>query len=236
MNFLGKFFGKNKDSDNSSIKKSENPASTEEITSEPDTNDKIDPIESFITRLKSDPTLFPFDIVMALAEIDNDHAMEALSTALNNDNIKIRKTAIKAVESIANSRFLASLEPDSKDWQKDPAIQASVDIGDDHVVKILISSLNDEKIDEPTRKSAINTLGILGQNGDKRTVEPIIKALNDKAWSVRFQAADSLVKIYKEGKLEETDSNLVEAKIAAIKSILPSERIQDLRKNGLWPF
>jgi len=233
---LRKFFSKNKEIDNKTVKKTKNPASTEEITAKPVTHDTINPIESFITRLKSDPSLFSFDIVMALAEIEEKHTMTALLAALNNDDIKIRKKTIGAVNSIANSRFLASLKPHQKDWQKDPAIQTSVDIRDDRVVKILISSLNDEEIDEPTRKSAINTLGILGQNGDKRAVEPLIKALNDKAWTVQFQAADSLVKIYKEGKLEETDSNLIEAKTATIKSILPSERIQDLRKNGLWPF
>jgi len=233
---LRKFFSKNKEIDNKTVKKTKNPASTEEITAKPVTHDTINPIESFITRLKSDPTLFSFDIVMALAEIEEKHTMPALLAALNNDDIKIRKKTIGAVDSIANSRFLASLNPDSKDWKKDPAIQASVDIGDDRVVEALISALQDEVIDTNTRKSAVNALGTLGQTGDKRAVEPLLAALKDEAWTVRFQAADCLVKIYKDGKLDETHSRLIEDKKAAIKSILPSERIQNLCKNGLWPF
>lgn len=235
MNFLSKWFDKNKKTDKKNIIKPKI-TTTEKINTEPNAVDNADPIESFLVRLKSDPTLFSFDIVTALAEINNHHAMEALIAALHSDDIKIRNKTISAVDSIANSRFLASIKPDYKDWDNDPAIQASVEIGDDRVVEVLISALQDEAIDANTRKSAVNALGTLGQTGDKRAVEPLIAALKDEAWSVRFQAADCLVKIYKDGKLDETHSRLIEDKKPTIKSVLPSDRIQNLRKNGLWPF
>lgn len=193
------------------------------------------PVEWFIDELKERISWYA-DVSKVLVRIGDSYAMEALIAALNNEDPKVRKLAILAVDSMNNSRFLLSVGSSRIDPETAPDIQAPVTLEDDRVIKALTVALNDDETDTDTRKGVVGALGSLGQMGVSSTVEPLITALNDNAWSVQFDAASGLVNIYRDNKVDETHLHLILAQEATIRNVLPDDRIRYLRNQGIWPF
>lgn len=77
-----------------------------------------------------------------------------------------------------------------KDEEKNGAVIALGEIGDERAVESLIATLKDE--DSNVRK---NTAVALGKIGDERAVEPLKQALKDKSKDVQIWAAFSLYKL-----------------------------------------
>lgn len=244
MKFLSRLLGTGKESKKGPAKEEEpvpgpvesKGAEEREVVTEPSVISNADPVASFLAKLNDRPVLSSYHVVQALVEIEDASAMTALVAALGSDDLKIRSASIGAAESIAKSRLWALVEPDLKDWQTDPEVQLAVEIDDDRVVQVLVATLSDEEADADMRRSAIGALGALGQMGRPHGIEPLIGALDDEAFSVRFDAAEQLVRIYKEGRVGKPEARLIRRQESAIRSVLPPDRIEYLRKAGTWRF
>jgi HEAT repeat protein len=243
MKFLSKLLGKGKKSETGPANEKESApghveskdAEEHKATSEPSGISNADPIASFLAKLNDRPSLSSYHVVQALVEIEDGSAMTALVAALGSDDVRTRRASVGAAESIAKSRLWALVGADLEDWQTEE-VQLAVEIDDDRVVQVLVATLSDEEADADMRRSAIGALGALGQMGSPQGIEPLIGALDDEAFSVRFDAAEQLVRIYKEGRVGKSEARLIRRQESAIRSVLPPDRIEYLRKAGTWRF
>jgi HEAT repeat protein len=151
-------------------------------------------------------------------------AVEALITALEDEDGAVGNSAAKALGKIADPRAVEPLISKLKDekWSEHKAIVEALGVIGKPAVEPLIAALEDEK--EKVRTSAAEALGEIG---DPRAVEPLIATLMDKTisfkvgraalWSdydysvivrnrvsyVRWHAAVTLAKMYHNGTLDE---------------------------------
>jgi HEAT repeat protein len=119
-----------------------------------------------------------------------DDVIDALTQALLDKSIYVRRSAYDALKVIEYNRvfksLIASLESPDAVVRLD-AIVALGRIGDRRSVKALIRALGD--VDAGVRKCAIMALGRIG---DKKALNPLIGALNDPDGGVRKEAAKAL--------------------------------------------
>jgi hypothetical protein len=125
--------------------------------------------------------------------MEDNNITEILINTLNDENIDVRKTAIKTLEKTGNANAVEPLINILKDKNPDiriSAIEALGNIGNTNLAEILINALNDENPD--VRKTAIETIG---KTGNTNAVEPLINALKDEDRNIRKTAAEALDRI-----------------------------------------
>ncbi len=125
----------------------------------------------------------------SLSKIDE----KILTTALRDDDSKVRKGAVEALEKIGNAKAVKALVfalRDEDSEVRSNAVEALGNIGNYKAVKALVFALRDSR-----SLVRSNTAEALGKIGDAQAVKPLIAALRDADKLVRSHAAEALGKI-----------------------------------------
>ena len=144
----------------------------------------------------------------ALGNIGDEKAVEPLISALNEENVHIRRATAGALGHIGDERAVEPLILALNDEDKSVRTLVAGALGkirDKRAVEPLILALNDDEEDVRWYASVS-----LGEIGDKKAVEPLTHALKDEGKIVRCFAAESLGKI--------GDKRAVEPLIQILKS------------------
>lgn len=131
----------------------------------------------------------------SLGGMEEHGAVEALMTALSDDNLNVRRLAIEALGKIGDRRaappLMVILENKKEDKHtKSAAAKALGNIKANGAVQLLISSLNDTA---PEVRCA--SAGALGEIGDGRAIGPLVRISQQRfreKWSVRRCAVEAL--------------------------------------------
>lgn len=123
----------------------------------------------------------------ALSKIKDKKAIEPLIKALNDEDGDVRSSAAEALGKIKDTKAIQPLTKAFKDGYRrvrEEAARSLIKIGE---IRLVIKAL--EHGNKNVRKEAA---GVLGEIKDKRVIEPLIKALEDKDSHVGANAARSL--------------------------------------------
>lgn len=155
-------------------------------------------VETLITALSytSDYNL-KLDIIKVIGKTKDPRVIDALKMELKEDNELVRLNAVEALDNINDPLVIGPLVNTLDDEYIDvrrASIEALIKIGDPNTNDALLKSLYSllSAYDWKHRKYAANTLGNIG---DARSVERLIKVLKDENMETRIAASQSLIRI-----------------------------------------
>jgi HEAT repeat protein len=199
-------------------------------------------VEPLIAALKHEDWRMRQAAAKALKHIGDPRAVEPLIAALKDEDARMRQAAAEALGQIGDPRatepLIAALK--NEDWRMRQAVATALgQIGGPRAVEPLIAALRDD--DERVRAA---TAAALGQAGDPRAVGPLITlmgssldlpqavqalgrigapavelllaALKDAKSNVRWAAAKALVDIYRSGKIDAKQKQMILAQRGVI--------------------
>ncbi len=184
-----------------------------------------------------------------LGESGDPRAVKPLIRALGDGDYFVGPSAAKALGQLGDPRAIDSLipqqRPDERVNTRRSAAEALGELGDPRALDPLIRALGDG--DSEVRCSAAEALGKLGQrvwrdwvkgdeedfrrlgeSGDPRAVEPLIRALSDGEYDVRRSAAEALGQLGDERAVEPLIARLPEGNVGA-SAAKALGRLGDLR-------
>ena len=117
-------------------------------------------------------------------------AVDPLIARLKDRNNNVRSSIVKTLGQLKDSRvvepLLARLS-DKDSWVRESASRALIDVGD-KAVEPLLEQLNNQYLRQ-------EIVAILGELGDRRALEPLVRQLSDADIRVRWNAATALAKL-----------------------------------------
>jgi HEAT repeat protein len=167
-------------------------------------------------------------------------AVEPLKRALSDTDGIVRENAAKALGEIGDSRAVEPLirALNDADWPvRDGAAEALDSVGwtpgrDEAAATYWIARGRWDKcvaIGEPATKPLVKALYgnvdaaiAVSELGDPRAIEPLIRALNERNyssnshWKVRVNAAEALVRLYRDGRINQSEKQAILAVRATI--------------------
>ena len=151
-----------------------------------------------IRKRDKEPTISELE----MHNLQENQDVEGLIKALDyKDDYEIRSKAAKALGDIGDKKAVEPLIQALRDEYfhvRLEAVKALAKIADERTIKAFISVFENEKEVSWVLDSAIEALVKIG----KPTVEPLIKALKHKSWSVRWGAVETLGKIKDRGAVD----------------------------------
>ena len=170
-----------------------------------------------------------------LDQIKNSRDLETLSEALNDEDVRVREAAVRALGKIENESavdLLIGALTDSSAEIRRRAARALGKIEDAGAVEALGAVLNDDDLE--VRQAAIRALGDIE---DVSGVEWLISALTDSNGEIRREAARALGEIEDANAVEALGAVLndedLEVRRAAIRAL---GEIEDVSAGGLVDF
>ncbi len=171
-------------------------------------------LPSIITALKDDNFYVRMYAALAITDyiIENpemkysDAVVDALTLALLDKSIYVRRSAYDALKVIEYNKILKSLISSLKDPDHNIRLEAAIALGriaDKKSVKPLIKSLN---TNDPNMKKCISTA--LGRIKDRKATTVLIGLLNDQDGSVRKEAVKALGAIADEKAVSGIDTGV----------------------------
>lgn len=166
-------------------------------------------VEALLLVLKDEEEQYRhWKVALALGEIGDKRAVEPLIELLKNDNGENKDNLITALGELRDERAiepLIELFNDSDEFTQEEAVKSIVKIGNP-AVNYLIKVLNDNydqiksnislallnEVYGDIRKNVIMALGCIG---NKKAIDPIIPALNDRNREVKKAAISALGKL-----------------------------------------
>jgi len=152
---------------------------------------KEDALPPLVKALKSSNKNMKYYAVVAMSELKSELVINPLVEALKDESWIVRKQAADSLINIGKSvipyltKNFARGTADQKFW----SIQILAKIMGASAVPLFVKLL--KSADEDMR---YYTITALGEIDDKNTIFPLIEALGDKAWLIRKQAAEMLIK------------------------------------------
>jgi|GEM_PF-6449645 len=156
-------------------------------------------------------------IAEALGKIGDSRAVLVLIESLNDNNIYIRQNAAEALGRIKDNRAIEPLLKilnDNDEYVRHKVIKALGNFRDNRITDKLINILQKDE------KCGSLAAVILGDIGDEKAINPLIRALSNKEWNVYDSAIKALVKLGNKAindLIKELDNNDKWIKVAAIK-------------------
>ena len=171
----------------------------------------MDKIEELIKKLKDENWRVRWDAVLALREIGDERAVEPLINALRDEYSNVCRAAAEALGKIGDKKAiepliialrslfiryaaaeaLGKIEPE---WHKTEVAKRQVP----EFINALRNGCSDVRI---------GAAEALGKIGDKKVIEPLIIALRDWDWRVRYAAIEALERIEPEWHKTEVAKN-----------------------------
>ena len=157
-------------------------------------------------------------------------AVEPLVAALEDESTDVRNAAAEALGKSGDARAVEPLIVALRDEDKSVCRNAAEALGelkDARAVEPLIAALKYRDVREaaagaldkigwqPGKDEAGAAYWIAKQNREEcvrigaPAIEPLIAALKDEDWDVRWAAAEALVSLYRAGQLDETDKRVI---------------------------
>ncbi|MEN3039753.1 MAG: HEAT repeat domain-containing protein, partial [Candidatus Kryptonium sp.] len=168
-------------------------------------------VSDLIVALKSRDSSVRIEIVKILSEIGDARAVDALVSALRDENSDVRKFALEALKKIGEPAVNMLISALGSTYNLEFLVEVLVKMGKP-AIETLIIALKDK--DWRVRESVVE---ILGNIGDPETIEALIFALKDRSRNVQKSAAEALGKI--------GDVRAIKALIPALKS--ESENVRE---------
>ena len=161
-------------------------------------------VEPLLDKLGYDSYSYNREVGEALYKLVDSNAVDPLTLikALRHTSVLVRKFAAETLGNLRDPRAVEHLMDiiNSNDTMvHEEAMKALEKIGDSRAVDSLVRHL------DRYQKEATLAADILGNLGDSRAVPPLIKALNHSDNRVRRSAAEALVKLNKEKKINQAD-------------------------------
>lgn len=154
-----------------------------------------DRVQLLLTKLKeADSDIVTASVVEELGHTADHRAIRPLIEELNNEEVRVRWNAIKALSSFGEDAMVPLLRAlDSPDhFLRRNVIQAIGEIGSADAVQKLLGML---MFDESDRGAIIQIINALGRIGDDRAVEPLLTLLKSSDWETKWRAIHALGRI-----------------------------------------
>jgi len=141
----------------------------------------------------------------ALGQLGDPRAVRALLRLREDKSDKVRRTAQEALRNLRDSGASEDLRRARQHWWTQPIASHALGALDDtldNVVKVLLEDQNEDERALAAKK--------LGEMGDSRALEPLLKALRDPVALVRKNAAISLGELRARDALKALEASLLE--------------------------